>query len=823
MKPKTMKLLSASLAVLLLGSTATLSLGASEQKTESAAKSETVPALTETEPGIAAPAKDETVYILASPDGMPDRVIVCDRLSNPDGAAALADRSNLSNIENVKGDERFSLDGESLVWQADGGEIAYRGDGSADLPVSVSITYTLNGKEISPETLAGKSGHVTIRFDYANRLTENAFINGKTEKIPVPFALVSAVILDSDVLSNVEIENGRCLNDGDRTVAVGLAFPGLADALKLDSLHLGDAELPEIPDHVTIAADAENFSLGMTLTVASNSLFADMDKDRFDLSALGEKADALTDAMEQLTDGSSRLADGLDTLYDKTGDLADGVEQLADGANSLKDGAAALHEGAVSAKEGADTLSGGIGTMKSGADALDMGAKALADGAAELDEGAKTLLDGTSALSEGLKTLNENSTGLTDGAKQVFETLLTTARDQIAAAGLDIPTLTAENYGTVLDSAAASLESEKIYQQALQTVTDAVNKQRSAIESAVTQAVRTEVEHKVAEAVREEVRAKVETAVRASVTEQVVLAAAGIDRESYEAAVSAGLVKEATQAAVSQAIEEQMRSDTVKSTVAGQTDAQMQSDDVQALVAANTDAQMQTAEVKALIVQNTESQIAKAVDDNMKGAEVQEKLAAAEFGRQSVLALKASLDGYNTFYQGVLAYTAGVASASEGADRITVGAASLRDGTKRISGGAADLESGTAQLVSGAGELMNGAQRLADGLGTLRDGSEQLSTGAAELDNGMTELSENVPALIEGVSELRNGSHDLADGLVKLDEEGISKLTDLLQQLSADRLSALIDVAKSYRTYSGLADGTDGTVKFIWRTEGIGE
>ena len=410
MKEKGLKLLAGSLAAVLLTSTATLALGAAEAERQPENEAEpAVPAavVNETESEDAVSRKDEVVYILASPDGTANRVIVSDHLSNPGGQAALNDRSNLTNIENVKGDETFAPAGEDgeIVWAADGGDITYRGDAvigsdaEAGLPINVSVTYTLDGEEISPEALAGKSGRVTIRFDYVNRLTETVSIDGKREEIPVPFAVLSAVLLDGEVFSNVEVENGRALSDGDRTIAVGLAFPGLDDALKLDAFDLGGGQPARIPDHVTVSADAVNFSLGMTFTAASNSLFADMDKDRFDLSALGEKADALTDAMEQLTDGSSRLADGLDTLYDKTGDLADGVEQLADGANSLKDGAAALHEGAVSAKEGADTLSGGIGTMKSGADALDMGAKALADGAAELDEGAKTLLDGTSALS----------------------------------------------------------------------------------------------------------------------------------------------------------------------------------------------------------------------------------------------------------------------------------------------------------------------------------------------------------------------------------------------------------------------------------------
>lgn len=114
-------------------------------------------------PALAEGKKDETVYVLANPDGSARRVIVSDYLSNPDGADTIADVSNLEKIQNVKGDEAFA-DG---VWQAKGNEIYYQGDSSEALPVELKISATLDGTEIAPADLAGRSGHVTLRFDYA--------------------------------------------------------------------------------------------------------------------------------------------------------------------------------------------------------------------------------------------------------------------------------------------------------------------------------------------------------------------------------------------------------------------------------------------------------------------------------------------------------------------------------------------------------------------------------------------------------------------------------------------------------------------------------
>lgn len=92
----------------------------------------------------------------------------CKRLAeNKDGDSILQDASDLQNIENVKGYETFVSDGKNgLTWQADGADIYYQGSTEKQLPVAVKLTYKLDGKEVKPEEIAGKSGRVTIRIDY---------------------------------------------------------------------------------------------------------------------------------------------------------------------------------------------------------------------------------------------------------------------------------------------------------------------------------------------------------------------------------------------------------------------------------------------------------------------------------------------------------------------------------------------------------------------------------------------------------------------------------------------------------------------------------
>lgn len=157
--------------------------------------------------------KDETVYLISDASGNVNQTIVSDHLINRDKSDTLKDKSSLKDIENVKGDETFSQSGDDLTWQADGNDIYYQGTSTAQAPVSQKVTYYLDGKEISPEDLAGKSGKVTIHFDYTNHSTYTETVNGEEVTVCVPFAAITGMVLD-DSFSNVEVTNGKVQNTG---------------------------------------------------------------------------------------------------------------------------------------------------------------------------------------------------------------------------------------------------------------------------------------------------------------------------------------------------------------------------------------------------------------------------------------------------------------------------------------------------------------------------------------------------------------------------------------------------------------------------------
>ena len=651
--------------------------------------------------------KDETVYVLAGADGTVQKIIVSDWIKNAMAADSLEDKTELSDIENIKGDESFTLGGDnSCVWDAQGNDIYYQGNIEKELPVQMSVCYTLDGQAIAPEALAGQSGHVTIRFDYQNMQYEEVLLDGKTEKIYVPFTMLTGMLLDTEVFRNVTISNGKLINDGDRIAVVGIAFPGLQEDLAISKEKL------DIPDYVEISADVENFEMGMTMTLATTELFGAIDSDKLDLHELSDAMAELTDAMDQLMDGSSQLYDGLCTLLEKSGDLVSGINKLAEGAAQLK----------------------------AGAESLDSGAAQLQAGAAQ--------------LSSGLNTLNANSSSLNGGARQVFSSLLSMANTQLSEAGLSVPALTIDNYASVLDGVIASLDDTAVYQAALEQVTATVNANRGMIEEKVTEAVQAQVEAEVSAQVTAAVQETVTQAVHeneAQFRAAVIQQALGMTVEEYKAAIEAGLVTQEQQDAVNAAVEAAMQAEI---------DARMQREEIQAQINAVTQQtvgeQMQSDEIQALIASNTELQVQQAISEAMSSDAVQAQLSAAAEGAKSVIALKSSLDSYNAFYLGLITYTSGVSSAAAGANELKTGADALKAGTSELSAGAAEL-------LQGIQTMKDSAPALVDGITQLRDGSMELSDGLKQFnEEGIQKLIEAVDGDLDGLSNRIRVTADVA-------------------------------------------------------------
>ena len=374
---------------------------------------------------------DDTVYVIAGADGSAEKIIVSDWMKNGGKGQSVAQ---------VGETDGYGMDTDNAYqWNTDGGDITK----SEQLPVSVKLTYLLDGKEMTAEEIAGKSGRATIRFDYTNNQKQTVSIDGRDEDIYVPFTVVTGAILDNNVFSHVEISNGKIINDGTRSIVIGFALPGMQE-----SLHLNQASI-DIPESIEITADVENFALTTTLTMVTNDLFNEASEKAEEKAAEKGGADlslgALSSGINQLTDGSSALYDGTSQLLQKSGLLIEGIHQLA---------------------EGGQQVSGGVDTVR-----------------------------------QTLAFLCSNNADLQGGAAKVFDTLLATTQQQIQAAGLDCPALSRSNYAAVLGGIVSGLSEENLRGQAEAAAREAVAAQVEANTAAITEQVTGTVREQVRQGV----------------------------------------------------------------------------------------------------------------------------------------------------------------------------------------------------------------------------------------------------------------------------------------------------------------------------------
>lgn len=699
--------------------------------------------------------KNETVYVIANADGSTQKLIVSDWLKNAMNSTSLTDTTQLTDITNVKGDETFEKEsGDVTVWDAEGNDIYYQGNITKELPVDMKITYTLDGKTVSPEELAGQSGQVTIRFDYTNRQKEKVETNGKTQELYVPFVIATAFVTDNDHFKNIEVTNGKVINDGDRSIVMGCAMPGLKDNLEIGSDEI-DLDEVEIPDYVEVKGEAEDFELAATMSVATSEIFGDLDIDaQSTMDDLSSDMDELTDAMAELMDGTSELYDGVLELYDGTEELYDGIDDLDSGAGKLNTGAGDLYDGTKSLYDGA-------GALKSGAGQLILGAQKLAAGLTELDGKSPNLTAGAQQLSEGLLTS--------------LNTKIKQANTLLAAQNLpQLTELDAENYASqiqtdaqLLDQIIAGLQTKMNQIQGMLGTTQAETKEMESEDAVAKEKVESEEVQQSVEAQQNTEEQQGEE------TQQNTEVQQGTETQQNTETQQGTETQQSAEA--QQGIDAEQSTDAEQSVDADTPQAEVQAKEIPAVQAAAGGAQ--AALVKQLLT-------------------LQQAIDQLSVLKDTLTSMGTMLGGLGSLSQGIAMYTQGVAALNAGAQEIM----------KNIPA----LNTGVNSLVDGAGKLKDGAGELKDGTGELKDGTGKLKDGGKELK--------------DGVEELRDGSKELKDGVVEFDEEGIQKLVDIFDgdvQELVDRFEGSKEAAQAYKSFSGIADGMQGSVKFVYKTEAI--
>ena len=403
--------------------------------------------------------KDETVYAMLNSDGSVDQEIVSSWLHNDNGIRNIKEQLDLSNVKNVKSDEKPEVSGKTYTWNADSNDIYYEGTSTKTLPVQVRVTYKLDGKEISGKDLIGKSGKLEIHISLKNTQSKTVNVNGRQTRIH-PFYMGAGVLdLSTDHFSNVKCENGKVLSEGNNTMVAFISVPGLQDTLESCGV-TGAKELP-MQDDITITCEAKDFELGPIMFAMTPEVPVDKLKDINSMDDLTKGLDELTNASAQLLNGTSQLSEGTATFQGKMQELVNGVPTLTNGVSALKNGTQELvsgstrlysglqnlHTGMNQAKKGTAKLNkatDGLGTLVSGVDEINTNMQALAKG----------LQDGSNELNASLS--DEMLKNLTDGLGNVSALQAMFEKDQqhVAQAAAD---LEAALTSTDVDNAAGKL------------------------------------------------------------------------------------------------------------------------------------------------------------------------------------------------------------------------------------------------------------------------------------------------------------------------------------------------------------------------------
>jgi putative membrane protein len=659
--------------------------------------------------------KDESVYVKADASGKVNETTVTEWLKNPNNGKT-EDVTELQNVENVKGDETYTTGSEgSVSWKSEGKDIYYQGTTDKELPVDVEITYTLDGKEVAAKDLKGKDGKLEMKVQYTNKSKETVDVSGESVEMYTPFAMVTAMMLPSDEYTNVTIDHGKIVSDGDKNIVVGLGFPGLEENLNLESK---DIDI-DIPDSFTITADVKNASVGPTMTVASSDVLEQFGLDEIDsFDDLSDSVVELENAAEQLTDGSAKAADGSSALAEGSNTLATGAGTLADGTSALATGVKTLADGVNTLNSKSGDLTKGVSDLASGVNDYTGGVSDLADGSSKVSAGAESLKNGLATAQTGIEGLaagvgtlrggfegdgtqnNPGANNLANGTVQAIGAT-STAIDNLAALIKDM----AGNQGTV---------------QAQATI----NGKDQAVEAAVNQLVSAGI---VTEENKESCAAAIRTAVNDHISAEAKVT-------SEKASVNPTEAIKAAKTAVG----------TASTYAAG----------------------LQT-NVRALY-EGTKT-VQSGVEDLKKG---NSQLAAG--AKDLADGTSALASGASTLNDKSGLLVAGTSKLKEGGNQLATGVGQLAAGASAAVTGAGEVAKGAGALKTGADTLADGAGTLADGNKTLADGMEEFKTsGIDKIADVFGGDIENVTSRIDAMMTLGRNYKSFAG--IKEDMAGSTK------------------------------------------------
>lgn len=320
--------------------------------------------------------KEEVVYVMTDAKGSVSNVNVV----NIFGKGSITDYGNYSSVKMLNSTDDISVNGDKITFNTDKDKIYYQGTmENVQLPWNIKFTYILDGKELTPEQLAGKSGKLEIRI----KIDKNDKASGDFYD---DYAFQASLTLDTNKCKNIVADGATLANVGADKQISYTVLPGKG----LDA---------------AITAEVTDFEMD---AAAINGVMLNLDVD-IDDAELMDKVTQIMDASKSINEGAVKLSDG--------------SSELVDGGGSFSDGAVSLHDGVSTLNDGISTLGDGVIKMQDALNQLNSKSSELTSGSSQMLDALKTVqseLDKVSMSTDQIKQLTDSSAAIKEGINDAY-------------------------------------------------------------------------------------------------------------------------------------------------------------------------------------------------------------------------------------------------------------------------------------------------------------------------------------------------------------------------------------------------------------------
>lgn len=740
--------------------------------------------------------KTETVYTVLNADGSVSDISVSSWLHDEDGIHNVKEKLDLSDVENIKGNEKPGIDGNVYTWNSEQSDLYYTGKSEKKLPITVKISYEIDGRKMSAQEAQGKSGHLKLCVELSAAVSKEITVNGKKVNVHPSYLGGGLLKLDTEHYKNVKCENGKIVNDGTNEFLAFATIPGLSETLEQVGLKKVSQQL-HLFDQTVIEADVNDFEpvslmLGFTNEMSMEDLSGYLqDQD------LSEGISQLFSASKQLLEGSKELYEGTIELNERVRPLTSAYPQIEQLASASK----ALHSGTSSLLQGMNAYLQGVEALNEGNQKL----YAIPKGIGQAETGIASLTQGAQALQQGIEQLKAKTDQLDEHAleeaKQLLDTSQQTLRQMNQMIQKDQGILgSMETLLSQLDQSMQSLQQAKqAYVQAVEAYNQAVTENNKIVSE----------NNKLIEQYQDE-----------------------MNDANDHLAQAAKNTNDQIDRAVSQ-LQKTMN------TVSDQETKEMIKEQIDRLEAGKVEAeQIQTSNKSLKKLKTVDPSKITAVLDQIQTG-VQGLLASMADAETALSTLAGDIMTAQKTLQGMQDMIAKAeagfainidemaAQLKNGIDRLSTGSMQLADGCMKADAGMKQL---LKQSSAGIDQINAASQELTDHNADLLGGIRQLDEGSAQLEaqkdqfeamsNGLQELQTALDALQDGAGQLYQGQRRFAD-------EGMQKLKEMLDLTveELDTLQTILDETKAlnkeYSSYAGAPAEAETTVRYLFKVSTI--